>query len=125
MSNIIFIDETQSYVVFAENDESVIFSESPETFVVFAEGLQGVAGAAGSASITWNEQPTGTVNGVNSNFTLASAPASSSKLLLSVNGLLQKHGASYDFTLTSATITFNAGAIPETGDTLLATYSTV
>lgn len=125
MSNVVIHEETTSYIVFAENDESVVFSESPESFVVFTEGAQGVAGPTGASAITWNETPSGLVNGSNDTYTLAASPASSATLLLSLNGLLLRHGASNDFTLSANTITFTAGAIPATGDTLLATYSTV
>lgn len=118
---VVFVDTLTTYVVFVEGDNSVVWSESPDTFLVFVEGAQGPSGVT---SITWNETPSGTVDGANTTFTLAGAPASSTKLLLSLNGLLLKHGASNDFTLSSQTITFNAGMVPQSGDVLLATYST-
>lgn len=67
------------------------------------------------------ETPTGTVNGSNAAFTLANSPTSSS-LELFKNGQLMIAGASADYTLSTNTVTFNAGAIPKTGDVLIAFY---
>jgi hypothetical protein len=66
------------------------------------------------------EVPSGTVNGVNAVFTLQTAPSPSQSLILAVNGVIQKPGV--DFTLSSGTVTFLTGAIPETGDLLLSWY---
>lgn len=73
-----------------------------------------------SLNCVFNETPTGTVNGSNTTFTLSKTPGSAA-LLLFVNGVLQNAGGN-DFTLSGATITFAAGAIPQTGDVILATY---
>ncbi len=64
--------------------------------------------------------PTGTINGVNAVFTLPSVPNPPASLVLARNGLVQASPA--DFTLSGNTITFAAAAIPQTGDTLLASY---
>lgn len=120
--NPVFVDTITTYVVFAESNDAVLFVDTPDSFVVFTEGAQGLSGAT---ALVWNETPSGTLDGSNATFTLASSPASSSKLLLSNNGLLLQHGASNDFVLSTNSITFNAGAIPVSGDSLLATYSTV
>jgi hypothetical protein len=66
------------------------------------------------------EVPSGTINGVNAVFTLQTAPNPVQSLQLAVNGVMQKPGV--DFTLSSATITFLAGAIPQGGDELLSWY---
>jgi len=66
------------------------------------------------------EVPGGTINGVNAVFTLQAAPSPAQSLLLAVNGVIQKPGE--DFTLSSNTVTFLAGAIPQTGDELLSWY---
>jgi hypothetical protein len=66
------------------------------------------------------ETPAGAVNGTNANFTLSGAPLPASSLMLYRNGLLQKAGV--DYTLSQAQITFLAGAIPQSGDLLQATY---
>jgi hypothetical protein len=66
------------------------------------------------------ETPSGVVDGSNAAFTLSQAPAPASSLALYRNGVLQKAGL--DFTLSGATITFAAEAVPRSGDILLASY---
>jgi hypothetical protein len=56
---------------------------------------------------------TGSINGTNTTFTIPAAPTS---LELYRNGVLLK--STVDYTLSTTTITFLAGAIPQTGDTL-------
>jgi hypothetical protein len=75
---------------------------------------------AGNASgMVFNETPTGTINGTNAAFVLGSRPHTGS-LLLYVNGLLMLEGG--DFTISGKTVTFLAGAVPEAGDWIRATY---
>ena len=78
-------------------------------------------GGAGHTHV-YSEVPSGTINGSNDTFTLAATPASGT-LRLYKNGLRQKAGAGNDYTLATATITFLAGNIPQTGDNLLADYN--
>lgn len=66
------------------------------------------------------ETPTGTINGVNTSFTLANAPNPAASLLLILNGLVLQQGS--DYSLSGNTITFLGAALPQTGDTLLAFY---
>ena len=66
------------------------------------------------------ETPTGAINGVNATFTLVTAPNPAASLELTRNGIVQESGV--DYTLSTNVITFLAGAIPQTGDTLLAWY---
>lgn len=76
-----------------------------------------------SASIIWNEVPSGTMNGSNATFTLAQAP-DATKIILSLNGLILRPGASHDYTVSGSTVTLTAQAVkPESGDSLLATYA--
>lgn len=72
----------------------------------------------------WNATPTGTINGSNATFTLAAPPSPAGSLLLFKNGMLQRAGSGNDFTLSSSTVTFEAGNVPATGDVLLASYTT-
>jgi hypothetical protein len=67
------------------------------------------------------EVPTGTINGVNDTFTVANAPSPAGSLALYKNGQLMIAGGS-DYTLTTNSIVFVAGAIPQTGDVLTANY---
>lgn len=96
-------------------------SETVQKVVVNRSGIQGPKGDAGS--INWiSEQPAGAINGINPTFVLSQTPAEGS-LSLSVNGLTQTPGVSADYVIGAATITFNAGAIPQIGDTVFAGYS--
>lgn len=69
----------------------------------------------------WNEVPTGSINGSNTAFTLASNPNPDSSLRLRLNGITLKSGAGNDFTLSSSTITM--AVAPASGDVLLASYT--
>jgi hypothetical protein len=66
------------------------------------------------------QTPSGTLNGANVTFTLASAPNPAVSLQLFRNGILQY--ATSDYTLSGATIQFLAGSVPQVGDTLVASY---
>jgi hypothetical protein len=79
-----------------------------------------MANPAGGTAV-WSEAPSGTINGSNTDFTIAHTPASGT-LRVYKNGIRQQAGAGNDFTLATATITFLAGNIPATGDILLADY---
>lgn len=71
-----------------------------------------------NADFVWNEAVAGTVNGVNTAFTVANSPID---IMLYVNGVLQKEGAGNDFTISGANITMLYA--PLTGSTLTATYT--
>lgn len=79
---------------------------------------------SGQIGQTWNETPGGAIDGINAAFTLATTPVPAISLLLTRNGLLQRAGSGNDFTLSGSTITFESSAIPQTGDWLLASYTT-
>jgi hypothetical protein len=66
------------------------------------------------------EAPSGAINGTNASFTLANTPNPPASLTLFLNGLLQAQGG--DYTLAANVITFETGAVPQTGDILLASY---
>jgi hypothetical protein len=66
------------------------------------------------------ETPAGTVDGVNTGFTLGYSPNPGSSLLLYRNGILQKQGM--DYNLDGNTVTFVSASIPQTGDLLQASY---
>lgn len=66
-----------------------------------------------------NETPAGAIDGTNVTFTLAFAPLASS-LQLFLNGLLMAQ--TIDYTLSGFTLTYNAGQVPQAGDTMLAWY---
>ena len=91
---------------------------------VRVDGTSGPCGSSGSTGVGFidAEIPAGTVNGVNTTFTLASAPNPASSLALYRNGLLLKQSG--DFTLSGNSISFAAGAVPQPADSLLASYRT-
>ena|SRR3990167_5720959 len=65
-----------------------------------------------------NGVPTGTINGVNTDFILASNPNPNDSLKVYVNG--QRLKVTEDYTLSGSTITMVVA--PETGDSLLVDY---
>lgn len=89
-----------------------------------ATGATGPAGPQGPPGAGVNfadaEVPGGLVNGVNAAFTLAAAPSPATSLQLTRNGLTLTAGI--DYTLSGLAITFLTGAIPQTGDGLIAWY---
>ncbi len=72
----------------------------------------------------WEETPSGTIDGVNTVFTLTKNLNPANSLLLFLNGLKLREGAGNDYVLSGKTITFEAGMIPATGDSLVANYTT-
>jgi hypothetical protein len=85
------------------------------------DGSSGPCGGAGP-SFTDGETPNGIVDGSNATFTVSALPDPAASLTLYRNGLLQKAGS--DFTASGQTIQFVATAVPQPGDTLLASYRT-
>ncbi len=84
-------------------------------------GPCGTGGAGGgNGTFVDAEFPAGTLDGVNAVFTLANAPAPASSLQIFRNGLLVKQVN--DYTLLGSTLTFMAGAVPQPGDALIASY---
>lgn len=101
----------------------VSITESATTVTVNQAGIQGPPGPAGSSVSQSEETPSGTIDGTNPTFMLSASPLSNS-LFLFRNGLFQRRHASGDYTLSGSTITFLTGAIPTTGDTLVANFRT-
>jgi hypothetical protein len=65
------------------------------------------------------ETPSGTINGVNTTFTLANTPIAGTEMVF-LNGILQEPGAGNDYTISGAAITYLAA--PLTNDRLKVTY---
>lgn len=93
--------------------------------VVNKLGVANIATAANGVVAIVNyivrENPSGSVNGSNATFTLANTPVSNTEQVF-VNGVLQNQGAGNDYTISTTTITFLTGAIPQTGDIVRVTY---
>jgi hypothetical protein len=79
-----------------------------------------LGGGSGTLSFVDSESPSGTLDGLNSQFTLSTVPNPSTSLAVFRNGLLQKSGP--DYTLNGQLLVFVSGATPQPGDTLLASY---
>ena len=89
------------------------------TDCVHVDGSSGPCGGVPPGYVD-GEAPAGIVDGSNVAFTLGGVPNPPSSLTLYRNGVLQKAGV--DFTLLASSITFVAGAAPQAGDTVLASY---
>lgn len=81
--------------------------------------IDGTTGPCGQPTYSDAEVPGGTIDGVNNTFTVANTPLGAS-LAVFRNGLYQT--ANSDYTLNGSSIQFVAGAIPQPGDTLVASY---
>jgi len=73
----------------------------------------------GGASVEGPEVPSGTINGVNTTFTLSFTPKANSVMFF-VNGAFQREGSGQDFTISGRTIT--TASAPPNGSNLLAVY---
>jgi hypothetical protein len=83
----------------------------------------GGGGGGGSFGVFVDaEGPSGTIDGVNDEFTLGAAPNPPQSLELAKNGVVQTPGT--DFNVSGSTVTFLAAAIPQTGDQLTGWYRT-
>jgi hypothetical protein len=89
------------------------------TDCVHVDGSSGPCGSTSTPSFVDGESPSGIVDGSNTVFGLATVPDPGS-LAVYRNGMLQK--TAQDYTLAGSTVTFVAGATPQPGDTLLASY---
>jgi hypothetical protein len=87
-------------------------------------GPCGVGGGGGSGGSQPNfvdgDAPAGLLDGVNTAFTLSAMPSPAASLTFYRNGMLQKDGL--DFNLSGNQIQFVAAAVPQIGDTLVASY---
>ena len=87
---------------------------------VHVDGSAGPCGSGQATSFVDGDSPTGIVDGANGSFTLSGLPAPATSLAVYRNGILQKAGQ--DFSASGNAITFVAAAVPQPGDTLLASY---
>jgi hypothetical protein len=76
----------------------------------------------GPMGVIDNEALAGTADGTNAVFTLLNAPNPPESLAVYRNGVRLRAGS--DYSLTTNAITFFAGAIPRSGDSLVASYRT-
>ena len=84
------------------------------------QGGEDVATPTLTFTLTKDETPSGTVNGVNDTFTLTETPNPTVSLKLYVDGILLTQGVNYNVSVT--TVTFVTAYIPITGQSIFATY---
>lgn len=96
----------------------IIVQTSPNQVNVY-EGDLNIVGD--TSTLINGEVPSGAVNGINAIFTLAHAPIG--LVMITVNGLIQREGVSYDYTRSGGVVTFSSGSKPQTGDAVLVTYN--
>ena len=99
---------------------TVVAASGDITSVTDDRAWANIVDNSSSGTIVIREVPTGTINGTNDVFTLANPPTAGSEEVY-LNGVLLQSGGE-DYAISSATITFVAGAIPQTGDRLLVSY---
>lgn len=74
---------------------------------------------AGGGDITFNETPSGSIDGINDTFILVETPIETDMLVF-LNGILQRSGSSNDYVVSGTSIVFTDP--PNSGDVLLVTY---
>lgn len=84
-----------------------------------ASDFRTAIGATGGTAVT-RETPTGTINGSNTDFTLANTPVAGSESVY-LNGILQDAGGGNDYTIAGAVITFLTA--PISGDKIRVNYT--
>ncbi len=94
-------------------------SSDNDTSLPTTAAVKDYVDARAGSSWVFNETPSGTVNGSNVTFTLASTPTN---LMLFLNGVYQKPGSGNDYTLSGLTITFLTA--PASGSQIMASYTT-
>lgn len=102
------------------SDQVIILEEVAEVITTATEGPQG---PPGEGAISWNETPSGTIDGVNASFGLAHMPTSPDAVQVFHNGLLLRRGSANDYDIAEQSLTFNGGLQPIPGDWLLVTYA--
>ncbi len=74
-----------------------------------------------TGTFVYSEVPAGDLDGVDATYVLAHTPVAGT-LRLYKNGIRQNAGSGNDYVLATATCTFEAGNLPQTGDVVLADY---
>lgn len=83
------------------------------------EQFAGSGAAMDSDNFVIRDNPTGTINGTNTSFTLGNTPVTGKEEVY-LNGLLQEPGGGNDYTISGAVITFVSP--PVSGDRIRASY---
>ena len=121
-SGVKITDGTAGQVMLAGAAGAAAFTSMTGDVTITSGGVATVNNTSGSGFVKYgnfvfNETPAGTVNGANTAFTLAFAPANAS-LDLMLNGVTLEPGAGNDYTISGTAITMLL--VPQTGDKLRA-----
>lgn len=81
-----------------------------------------VTGSFSSQQTSWNETPTGAIDGINDTFVFSNSVTPASAIMLFLNGIKQKQGIDSDFTVTGSIVVFVPSNIPRSGSNIEATY---
>lgn len=119
MNETVIVTTTPIEIVVEDNSNEIIL-ETKEIVQVVEIAAMGAPGAAYTNTRIVDEVPSGSINGSNATFTTAENFIPES-VELTLNGIAQRKGASYDYTTTgNNTIIFNNS--PDSGDTILVDY---
>lgn len=92
---------------------------------ISATGTGGSTGGTSSTTLitelVLNEVPTGAIDGVNTTYTLAYEPSTTSSVMIWLNGQLMTQGADKDYNVVTQTVTMSFA--PREGDIILSMYT--
>jgi hypothetical protein len=115
---------TASHAALIDSTGSISSVSGNSSDCVHVDGSSGACGVSSGTSVAAafvdGETPSGIANGANLTFSLNQAPSPAISLSLYRNGIMLRQGL--DFTLSGSSVAFVAGAIPQTGDVLMAFY---
>ena len=77
---------------------------------------------ATQVQFSWNEIPTGSIDGINRTFLFSRAAVPQNAFMLFLNGVKQREGSGSDFVLSGSTVLFAADNVPRFGANIDATY---
>lgn len=102
----------------------VLLEQGSNITMVYSSGrvrISSISGGSGSLINSFQAVPTGTVDGVNANFTMPQAPQTDDALQVFVDGILRPKTTAW--TTSGTTLTFTAGNIPNLGQSVYVFYA--
>ena len=102
------------------NDQVLVADSGAASGLAWASA-SGIGGSVPIGDFVFQEVPTGTINGTNAIFTLANIPHAGTERLY-LDGVHMRRGSGEDYTISGGTVTFEAGQVPQSGQTLVADY---
>jgi hypothetical protein len=90
------------------------------TFVDGGPGGTITVSSTTANTVSWMEVVSGSADGVNTGYGVMHTPLPSGSLMLFVNGLLQRQGVGFDYTLSGSFVSMSLA--PQPGANIVATY---